>query len=197
MKFTRVVQRRRMVRSYEPGRRVPRETLEALFELAVRAPSAGYTQGWQFVVLESPDSIKQFWAASTPPDEQPDAWLAGMQTAPVLVLCLSDKDAYLDRYAEADKGWIDRSEHHWPVPYWDVDTGMAALLLLLAATDERLASCFFGVPGDRWAAVREAFDIDERLRFVGVVSLGYPAPDRKSASLRRGRRPIDSVVRYV
>ena len=69
---------------------------------------------------------------------EPDSWLAGMQTAPVLIVCLSDKDTYLDRYAEPDKGWTDRSESHWPVPYWDVDTGMAAMLMLLTAVDEGL-----------------------------------------------------------
>ena len=73
-----------------------------------------------------------------------------MSTAPVLIVCLSDREAYLDRYAEADKGWTDRSEDHWPVPYWHIDTGMAAMILLLAAQDVGLASCFFGVPGERW-----------------------------------------------
>ena len=31
---------------------------------------------------------------------------------------------------------------------------------------------------------------------VGVVSLGYPAPDRRSPSLKRGRRSVDEVVSY-
>jgi nitroreductase len=117
-----------------------------------------------------------------------------MSTAPVLVLCLSDKEAYLDRYAEPDKGWTDRDEARWPVPYWDVDTGMAALLILLAAQDLGLGACFFGVPGERWDALRAAFGVPARLRPIGVVSLGYPAPDRRSPSLRRGRRPLSEVV---
>jgi hypothetical protein len=29
-----------------------------------------------------------------------------------------------------------------------------------------------------------------------VVSLGYPAPDRKSPSLKRGRRGLDEVLVY-
>jgi hypothetical protein len=36
------------------------------------------------------------------------------------------------------------SESHWPVPYWDIDAGMAALLMLLTAVDG-LGACFFGV----------------------------------------------------
>jgi nitroreductase len=113
-----------------------------------------------------------------------------------LIVCFSDKDAYLDRYAESDKGWTDRAESHWPVPYWHIDTGMAAMILLLAAEDRGLAACFFGVPGDRWPQLRHAFNVSENLAPVGVVSLGYAAPDLKSPSLKRGRRSVDDVVAY-
>jgi nitroreductase len=119
-----------------------------------------------------------------------------LQTAPVLVVVFSDKDAYLDRYAEPDKGFVDRSESHWRVPYWDVDAGMAAMILLLAAVEIELGACFFGVPAEKWDDLRAAFDVPPRLRPVGVVSLGHPAPDRRSPSLRRGRRPLSEVVAY-
>jgi nitroreductase len=117
-----------------------------------------------------------------------------MSSAPVLVLCLSDPGRYLDRYAEPDKGRTDRDPSRWPVPYWDVDTGMAAMLLLLGAVDEGLGACFFGVPPGRHAAVLAAFDVPAARRVVGVVSLGHPAPDRRSPSLRRGLRPFGEVV---
>jgi nitroreductase len=119
-----------------------------------------------------------------------------MQTAPALIVCFSDKDAYLDRYAEPDKGWTDRDEARWPVPYWHIDTGMAAMILLLAAQEAGLGACFFGVPGERWPQLRAAFAVPDRLAAVGVVSLGYPAADVRSPSLRRGRRPLDDVVSY-
>ena len=70
------------------------------------------------------------------------------------------------------------------------------MILLLAAQDAGLAACFFGVPGDRWMALRAAFAIPDRLDPVGVVSLGYPAPDVRSPSLRRGRRGVEEVVSY-
>jgi nitroreductase len=119
-----------------------------------------------------------------------------MHTAPVLVVCFSDKSAYLDRYAEPDKGWTDRDESRWPVPYWHIDTGMAALLLLLGAQDRGLGACLFGVPGERWDELRKAFAVPPQFSPVGVVSLGVPAPDVRSPSLRRGRRPQDQVVVY-
>ena len=63
-----------------------------------------------------------------------------MRAAPALILLFSDKNAYLDRYAEPDKGWTDRDEARWPVPYWDIDTGMAAMIALLAIVDQGLAA---------------------------------------------------------
>ncbi|MEO6704014.1 MAG: nitroreductase family protein [Jatrophihabitantaceae bacterium] len=195
MEFTEVVRRRRMVRNYDPDRPVPRPVIEQLLELAIRAPSAGFSQGWHFLVLDSAESRSQFWTITADGDE-PDSWLRGMQTAPVLILALSDKAAYLDRYAETDKGWTDRDEAHWPVPYWDIDTGMASLLVLLAGVDQGLASCFFGVPTGEHAAVKESFGIPDGLNIVGVVSLGYGLPDRKSPSLKRGRRGLDQVLSY-
>jgi nitroreductase len=199
VEFADVVRRRRMVRDYDPDRPVPAELRERLLEHAIRAPSAGFSQGWAFLVLESPDERERFWTATTgsavahPPS--PDGWLTRMRRAPLLIVPLSNKSAYLDRYAEPDKGWTDRDESRWPVPYWDVDAGMASLLMLLTAVDEGLGACFFGVPPERVPAFREAFGIPEDHHPVGCVSVGYPgADDRRSPSLRRGRRGVEEVV---
>ena len=194
MEFADVVRQRRMVRTYDPDRPVPRATVQQLLELAVRAPSAGHTQGWHFLVLDDADDREAFWAVTA--SGKSDPWLARMRTAPVLVIVFSDKTAYLDRYAEPDKGWTDRDEARWPVPYWDTDAAMAAMIALLAVVDAGLAGCFFGVPGEHWAALRSAFGVPAGLRPVGVLSIGYPAADVRSPSLRRGRRTLTEVVSY-
>jgi nitroreductase len=195
VEFTEVVRRRRMVRAYDSSRPVPRDVVDELLELATHAPSAGFSQGWRFLVLHSAAQRDAFWAA-TESNRVPDPWLAGMRTAPVLIVAFSDKDTYLDRYAEPDKGWTDRDESRWPVPYWHIDTGMAALLILLGAVDRGLAACFFGIPREHWAALGKTFAVPERLTPVGAISLGYRARDRRSPSLRRGRRPQSDVVAY-
>lgn len=188
MEFSEVVRRRRMVRRYDPDRPVPREVIERCLANAVRAPSAGFSQGWDFLVLSTPAERDAFWAATTDEGGEPDPWLNGIQSAPVLVVCLSHKDAYLDRYAAPDKGWADRDEARWPVPYWDVDTGMASLLILLTAVDEGLGGLFFGVEPGRHTAVHDAFAIPAGRSIVGVVSLGYALTGPKSPSLKRHRR---------
>ncbi len=183
-----------MVRRYVPERPVSRAAVTRFLELASRAPSAGFSQGWDFLVLTATDDRERFWRLTADATTPADSWLEGMRTAPVLVVCLSDPERYLDRYAEPDKGWTDRDPSRWPVPYWDVDTGMAALILQLAAVDDGLAGCFFGVPPNRIPALRQGFSIPDDRRPVGVVSLGHPAPDRRSPSLRRGRRPLAEIA---
>ena len=192
MELREVVRRRRMVRNYDPGRPVPSEVVDRLLAHAVRAPSAGFSQGWAFLVLEEPADRERFWAATTP--ASPNSWLAGMSRAPLIVAVHSHKDAYLDRYAEPDKGWTDRDEARWPVPYWHIDAGFAALMMLLTAVDEGLGACFFGIPPERTGAYREAFGVPVAYTPIGAITIGYPAPDRRSASLRRGRREMGEVV---
>jgi nitroreductase len=185
-----------MVRRYAPDPVDP-ETVDRMLRAAVRAPSAGFSQGWAFLVLDTPEQVARFWEATTAdPDTPPDAWLAGMRTAPVVIVPLSCKAAYLDRYAEADKGWADRAEERWPVPYWHTDTAMAALLILLTAVDEGLGACFFGIPASRVEAFREAFGVPGDHTPIGAVTVGHREQDLgvPGSPSRRPRRVLDDVV---
>ncbi|MFI6323905.1 nitroreductase family protein [Nonomuraea sp. NPDC050556] len=197
MEFQEVVDRRRMVRNYDPDRPIPPEVRERILQNALHAPSAGFSQGWAFLVLDEPGDVATFWKVSDGGEEQENPWGAGLRRAPMLIIPLSHKQAYLDRYAEADKGLTDKSESHWPVPYWDIDTGFASLLMLLTVVDEGLAACFFGIPpGDRMDAFRQAFGVPEDYTPIGVISVGYRAKDVPSPSLKRGRRPVEDVVHH-
>ncbi|HKJ13037.1 MAG TPA: nitroreductase family protein [Ornithinimicrobium sp.] len=194
MELADAVRRRRMRRSFDPVRPLPPETVEAALEAATHAPSAGFSQGWDFVVLLSPAERARFWdaALATAPDREPDRWLRGVSAAPCLIVCCSDPQRYRRRYAEPDKATD--TPRPWPIPYWDVDTGMAALLMLLTAVDHDLGGLFFGVPADAMDAVRAALDIPSDRRLVGVVALGYPGADGPSAPRRRHRRAVAEVA---
>ena len=195
MEFAEVVRRRRMVRSYDPDRPVPGPLRDKLIRHALRAPSAGFSQGWGFLVLEEAADRALFWS-TTATGQAPDGWLTRMRTAPLIIVPMSNKSVYLDRYAQDDKGWTDRDESRWPVPYWDIDTGFAALLIHLTAVDQGLASCFIGLPADRVADFKAAFGVPEPFTPIGALTVGYGAPDKRSPSLRRGHRPVDDVVHH-
>jgi nitroreductase len=194
MEFREVVRRRRMVRNYDPDRAVPAEVRERILEHALHAPSAGFSQGWGFLVIEEPADRERFWAAATPETDVWQQWLTNMRTAPLIIVPHSHRDAYIERYAEPDKGWTDKDEARWPVPYWHIDTGFASLLMLLTAVDEGLGACFFGIPPERTARYRTEFGVPEPYTPIGAIAVGYRAADHRSGSLKRGRKPVADVV---
>ena len=61
------------------------------------------------------------------------------------------------------------------------------MVLLLAVVDAGLAAGFAGV----WEldTVRELLGIPAEMTPVGVIPVGHPAPDKRSPSLKRGRKP--------
>ncbi|MFJ6675033.1 nitroreductase family protein [Actinosynnema sp. NPDC091369] len=192
MEFQDVVRRRRMVRRFtdEP---VSDEAVRRIMRNALRGPSAGYSQGQAFLVLRGEEtagfyeSLRHLWTYDT------------VKTAPVVVVAFAVKDAYLDRYAEPDKGWTDRSEDHWPVPFWYVDTGMAVLLVLQTAVDEGLGAVYFGIGADDFDPLREKYGVPADHVPIGAIAIGHGAEDEvpEGASARsRRRRPFEEAVRF-
>src|SRR5215211_9550905 len=69
--FQQVVQQRRMVRAFREQPLAP-ALVERILGNGNRAPSAGFTQGYAFLVLEAAEERARFWqtvaAAGHPPD---------------------------------------------------------------------------------------------------------------------------------
>jgi nitroreductase len=196
MEFAEVLKQRRMVRHYldQP---VDAAALDRILAAGLRAPSAGFSQGYALLVLETAEDRAKFWRV-TATEQETASWAEetrrGVERAPVIVVALSCKRVYLDRYAQADKGWEDRDESRWPVPFWHIDTGMVALLLLLQTVDEGLGALFIGMQPPVIPAFREAFDVPEDHDVVGVVCLGHIDPDAPKRDLRSRRRATEDVV---
>jgi nitroreductase len=196
MELSVVVAKRRMVRSFT-GHPVPAHVLDDILATACRAPTAGNAAGWEAVVLVGPEETGLFWEATTSPDWRRTSrrW-AGLSRAPVIVALFVTPGAYLARYAEPDKasGGLNQSEDAWPVPYWFVDGGFAAMLLLLAAIDHGLGACFLGnFRGEAELHARLGVPADRR--YAGAVLLGEPdAVDPPSLSVGRGRRQVEGAV---
>ncbi|WP_258904292.1 nitroreductase family protein [Actinokineospora sp. UTMC 2448] len=191
MEFQDVVRRRRMVRRFtsEP---VSPESLSRILRNARRGPSAGFSQGQAFLVLQG-DDLAEFWEFGA------DWTSDSVRTAPVVIVPFSVKDQYLERYAREDKGWTDRAESHWPVPYWHIDTGMAALLILQTAVDEGLGAVFFGIGPEGAERLHTDFGVPATHEPIGVIAIGHPDEPELSedASPRRiPRRDLDEIVHF-
>jgi nitroreductase len=182
-----------MVRAFT-DESVVSEVVDGLIDLARRAPAAGNSQGMAYVVLSGPSETARYWDVTLPPERVGFRW-PGLVAAPVLVIVLARPEAWVERYAEADKAstGLGSDGAAWPVPYWWVDAGMAIEHLLLGAVDAGLGACFFGV-FDHEPAVLAAFGVPDGWRAVGTVAIGHPAPDEPGRSAARPRPPLDEVI---
>lgn len=181
-----------MVRRYRPDPVDP-AAVQRILAMALRAPSAGFSQPHRFVVVDGPRGRAAIARACGEADAVARGLPPWLSSAPVHVLPCVEHDAYVRRYAEPDKQ-ASVGPDGWEVPFGWVDAGAAFMLLLLAAVDEGLAAGFLAAPS---AALRAAVDIPERWAPLGVVTLGHPVPDGRPGSQRRPRRPVHDVTRWV
>jgi nitroreductase len=187
MEFQEVVRGRHMVRRFteEP---VSQASLDRILHNAVRGPSAGFSQGQAFLVLTGED-LKRFWEVAGA------AAGSSVTAAPLVIVPMSAKQVYLDRYALPDKGWTDRDERRWPVPFWYIDTGMAALLILQTAVDEGLGALYFGIVPEAVGPFRAAFGVPDDHEPIGAIAIGHDA-EAASRDLRARRRPAREVIHF-
>lgn len=193
MEFKQAALRRRMVRKFS-DRGVDPEAIERILDLARRGPSAGYTQGLSFLVVTQPEtkaSIAQLCGEAEYLAKGFDPFISG---APALIIPCTSEAAYHRRYQEPDKTGDDGAEIEWPVPYWFMDVGCAVMLILLGAVDEGLAAGFAGAHD--LDALRQLLGIPADVTPVGVIPIGHPAPDKRSPSLRRGRKQKEEVIHH-
>lgn len=191
VEYSEVIRKRRMVRHYT-GQPLADDVIERVLNSALRAPSAGFAQGWAFLVLTEKQDRARFWPFAPATAERTPT----MQDAPLVVVPLAHKQAYLERYAQPDKGWEDQAESRWPAPYWFVDTGMAALMMLLTAVDEGLGACFIGIQPDYLEPFKREFGIPEPYAPIGAITIGYRVPDAPvmGSAVDRPRKDPASVI---
>jgi nitroreductase len=183
-----------MVRRFDQ-RPVAREILDRILDVGRRAPSAGFSQGLELLVLDAPENLAAFWEITRDPEFGWD--LEDVSVGPtVIVLPIPDPGRYLERYSRTDKieFGMDKAEN-WPVKFWEVDAAMASMLMLLAAVDEGLGGWFFGITyGER--SLLDRFGVPAGLRPIGILGLGYRADDEVPTGswVKNRRRPFADQV---
>lgn len=191
MELSEAIRRRRMVRRYRPDPVDP-AAVDRIVAAGRRAPSAGNTRALRFVVVTDEHVRRSIAELAGEPDHVQRGFDPWLSVAPVHIVICTSEEAYRRRYSQPDKLGED-GELEWPVPYWWVDAGAALMAVLLSAVDEGLAAGFLGVhavPG-----LHGLLGIPEPVQAIGVVTVGHPAPDRRSGSLDLPAPPDDEVVR--
>lgn len=193
--FARLVRNRRMTRAFT-GESVAPAVVDDIVDLARRSPAAGNTAALDFLVLEGPRQVAAYWDTTLPAERRSGFPWPDLLVAPVLIVPYVRPDAYIERYGEADKArtGLGQDQSAWSTPYWWVDGGMAAMLVLLAAADHGLGALFFGL-FDHEPDVARAFGVPDDRRAVGAIALGHPAgQQRASQSSNRPRPPLHQIV---
>ena len=191
MDFEEIVRKRRMVRHFQ-DEPIPETVLLRILDLARHGPSAGYSQGQDFILVTDQAARRAIAQLAGEEYYVQDGFHTFISGAPALIIPCTNEAAYHRRYREADKLREDGSEIEWPVPYWFMDGGCTVMIILLSAVNEGLAAGFAGV----WdlEALRRLLGIPAEVTPMGVIPLGYPAPDKRSQSLKRGRRPVENSI---
>jgi nitroreductase len=187
--------RRRMVRKFEQ-KPIPDEVLTRGLEVARHAPSGGFSQGFDFIVLAKPEELEWFYRTTDDPTDPESFPGREPNLAPAcVVIPFANKRLYLDRYAQPDKIQFGMDkEENWPVPFWTVDTAMAIMLILLAAVDEGLGAWYFGITRGEVDVMRE-LGVPPSCTMLGVIALGYPSLEDqpRSAAFTKRRRPFEEM----
>jgi nitroreductase len=104
MDFSEVIKRRRMFRQFT-GEPLAPGTADRLLQAAQRAPSAGFTQGYSFLVLDGAEQCAPLWkiladavAAGGGTEDEESAEVVALSSAQLVIVPLASKDAYLDGF---------------------------------------------------------------------------------------------------
>ena len=81
------------------------------------------------------------------------------------------------------------------MPFWHIDTGMAALPILLTVVDEGLGALYFGIVPEAVRPFREAFGVPDDHEPIGAIAIGHDA-EAAPRDLRARRRPAAEVIHY-
>jgi nitroreductase len=140
---------RRSIRSYE-SKDIPEEVLQQILEAGRQAPSAANRQPIRFVVVTDHSILKNLC----------DTLITRfVKNAPVVVVGVADMKSLLTG--------------KWAV----VDTTIAMQNIVIAAWALGIGSCWIGACNEE--KVKKLLKIPDKWKFVGLLTLGYPAEQPK------------------
>ena len=209
---------RHSIRDYS-NRPVPRETLEELFELALRAPSWKNSQPWRIYVLtgatrdrvaaslvkaarETQSSQPDFeWPAAYPADARRRMFDLGMRVYEAAGIERKDKaarDEFMLRnfnFFGAPVGVFITTTFE-PNYYVALDLGCLLESIMLLARARGLATCPQAALGAFPEVVRRELALSDAERVVWGLSMGYATPDSKLNRFHSPRAPLAELLQF-
>ena len=177
MDFLELVSTRQSDRAFDPDRPVEKAKIERIVEAARLAPSACNAQPWHLIVVDDPLLKNQIADATS-------ARALGMnhftKQAPVHIVLVEEKV----NLSSGVGGWVKQKD------YAQMDMGIVAAHIALAAHDEGLGSCIVGWFNE--SKMRELLSIPDSKRVWLDIVIGYSVQPLR----QKKRKPLQEVVSY-
>lgn len=177
MDFLEFVSTRQSDRSFDQERPVEKEKIERILEAARLAPSACNAQPWHMVVVDDPQLRNKVADATS-------ARALGMnhftKQAPLHILLVEERV----NLSSGIGGWVKQKD------YAQMDLGILAAHITLAAHAEGLGSCILGWFNE--PKMRELLSISENKRVWLDIVIGYSRQPLRS----KKRKSLLEVVSY-
>ena len=175
MNFTEIAQNRQSCRSYDAGREVEEEKLDAILQSARLAPSACNAQPYFITVCKGESAKKAAKAV------QGMGMNKFASDCPVMLVI---SEAPYNKTAALGAKLKDND-------YRSIDIGIMTAYLTAEATAQGLSTCILGWLDDK--ALREICGIEGKVRLV--VSLGYAKEDDKLRPKKR--KDMDEIIKVL
>ena len=176
MALLELIKHRKSIRGFI-NRPVEREKIMLCLEAARLAPSACNSQPWKFIVVDDPKLKNRLCKAAFGGIYSFNSFC---QTAPVMVVVVSEKSKFLARIGGFFRG----------TKYYLIDIGIAVEHLVLEAEDLGLGTCWVG--GFSQEEARDILKVPENYRIVTILPLGFPRQTGKP----KVRKSLDEIVCY-
>jgi nitroreductase len=187
MDIEKIIRERRSIRNYT-NKKIPKETLKELIELANWAPSPSHAENREFVIITDEKTKKKM-------DEATGNQHYG-GSALIVVLSKKDwmeknrfKELCINEWKIGDEKTIDKYFDQWAEMWRIQDAAIATENLLLAAWNKGIGSCWMGVFDEE--KIKKILGISDTHSVTAVISLGYFDKSHKST-----RKSADELIHW-
>jgi nitroreductase len=166
MDFYQVIKSRKSIRAYKSDP-INNDVLDRVLEAGRIAPSAKNIQPWKFIVVKDAKIRQELVSAC-----RNQTFIA---QAPVVICAVA-----LEKIAWGNMGG-----------YWSsypVDVAIALDHIILAATNEGLATCWIGAYSE--TEVKRILKIPDEVKVIALTPIGYPAQEPS----QRPRKPLSEIT---
>lgn len=212
MDIVEVIRKRQAIRAFKPDP-VPQETLRKIMELALLAPSWANTQPWEFAIVTG-KPLEEIQKGFIERGAQPPT--------PDIARPYEFPEPYLSRLStrnqsreDADRRRILNYRHYGApavvyliiaraffyqakgINVWSLyDCGSAVQNMMLLAADYGLGTVVQAQAAAFPDIIRRVLGIPESKLIALAIAIGYPDWNDPVTQKRRGKEPVDSVVKW-